>query len=149
MQYFTKKLWGEMNSENPDLRIQAEHHWKENCKKYHDYFKQILPVLPKTLRLFSELKLHDSIIEKIIFDFSAKKCSFVLSAQAAQYFIEFENVFDISINMRDSCYWICGNLQWSYSEIEVISKSCYRISILFDPENEVSFSFTSITYCIK
>ena len=38
MKYFTSELWDLINSENEEVRQQAELKWNENSQQYNNYF---------------------------------------------------------------------------------------------------------------
>ncbi len=148
MKYFSKELWGELNSIDQKKRASAETKWKENLIRYSAEFERVKPLLPSGFlkEYLSNNGFHDYLILSISIVFSSHVVKLLLSNGYTKGIVELSGVNKYSVRCCGLENCICGNLSWGYSEFNVDHSGRITLSILCDIDNELFFECASIKY---
>lgn len=148
MKYFTKELWADINSDNPQKRAYADKIWMINVKEYQKEFKKIKRYLPySSLRLLQMCnEFHDYTISEIRFtqEKQSKNCIIRLNSGSESVCVAMKDISKVCISIDDFDGCICGNLQWGYCEFSRDKMKRLHLSILCDIDKELSFAFKKI-----
>ena len=139
-----------MNSDNLEVQKIGESKWIEKIKEYLFYFETIKSKLPKGfLKEFDKNDwFHDFIIKdiKII---NIEKYSSVIEFQISHgqiiYKLTFKGVSRIIFNIPTTKNWLCGMLNWGYTEFEINNDNLWIIRILCDFDCEIEILFKRIS----
>lgn len=148
MKYFTKELWADMNSEDPQKQSDANKTWIMHTKEYQNEFKKVKHYLPhSSLKLFQMYdSFHDYIVSEICFtqEKRVKNCIIHLNKGSESVCITMRDISKVHISIDDFDCCICGNLQWGYCEFSRDKMKRLHLSVLCDIDKELSFAFRKI-----
>ncbi len=148
MKYFTKELWADMNSDDPQKRAYANKMWMAHAKEYQNEFKKVKHYIPHfSLKLFQMYdSFHDYIISEIRFtqEKRVKNCIIRLNRGSESVCITMRDISKVHISIDDFDGCICGNLQWGYCEFSIDKMKRLHLSVLCDIDKELNFVFRKI-----
>jgi hypothetical protein len=152
MIYYTSDLIIKINSNNQTERKSAENEWKKNDELYNKYFSEIIDKLPqKFIKLYLKYRgFHDYLIKSINIINGKKnresKISIVINIenQDNSFSIKFVGVKRYKISVPDLNNLMCGEMNWGYTEFELLEYELYKQNILCDFDSEIEIEFKNI-----
>lgn len=142
MKYFSKELWKDLNSEEPERRKLAEQRWQTADEEYAKYFDGIKKRLPHSFikTFLAHSGFHDYLIQCLSFIPAGGRdncCEFTLFSPPYTIQLVFQNVTKLQCNVDGLSSCVGGELSWGYTEMEILLDKIIEMRILFDPENEM------------
>lgn len=139
MKYYTKELWGNVNNENEEIRIDADKQWIDNSNCYSIVYNEVKNKLQKRfINIYEkELGFHDwkvkalNINQKFIKRKSIMEVEIIITKDLKIYQISFIGIEKINIEYGKD-FSICeGFGDWGYSEILTNEDKTISFEILF------------------
>ncbi|WFR55919.1 hypothetical protein QA584_20185 [Anaerocolumna sp. AGMB13025] len=152
MKYFTSDLWIKLNSYDENERKLAEIQWDANNRKYSEYFSEIERLLPqKFIKTYlKNYGFHDYKINSINIKAEKKKQKSTLTIiveienYKKSFSIIYQDVNHCNVDMSDvtNCFW--GEINWGYSEFELLDSGLIKQNISCDINSEIEIEFKKV-----
>lgn len=150
MEYFTKQLWQQLNSDRAAERAAAQRQWEEHWQKYQTYLASLAPHLSAALQQFLLQcgDFHDAVFSEISFlqGDSGRLCKIVLSLASGKAELRFQDVQKLDLSLESFQAAVAGQLSWGYCELKRIARHRFRISIICDMQNEIMVEFGRLQF---
>ena len=153
MNFYTRTLWKQINSQNEYERVRANEQWERNSEAYSAYIKSLNnPVLTKFNNILNRYQgFHDYIVDSVLYNKESQKIMMVMHLNRRKTRLLFRGVEAIETNCGDICRALNGET-FGYFELELLHGNKISISIAFDFE-KVGYSKveypTSLLYYFK
>ena len=145
MEYFTRTLWNQLNSESASERAEAERQWARNEARYQKNIAQMKRRLSPDIRSFlqSSAAFHDAPVSEIAFrqEETGKTCRIALCLPDGTATIVLKDVRSCLVSLPSFQSAVAGQLCWGYGELQYVERKIYRLSVIFDLDNELEIEF--------
>lgn len=138
MNYYTRTLWKQINSQDEYERARANEQWEKNSEAYSAYIQSLNnPVLTKFNNILNRYQgFHDYIVDSVLYNKESQKIMMVMHLNRRKTRLLFRGVEAVETNCGDICRALNGET-FGYFELELLHGNKISISIAFDFEKEV------------
>lgn len=161
MQFFTWKLWEQLNSRRTEVAEKSDEAWSRNCKAYRRQLQPLLARFGERERRFwngDTYRLHDAYVVRVAFgdavgaDLVAGgrrpwRSSGVIEVAGSDnrtlYILQYGKVQAVDARLREGGWSYGGTVfdTWGYHELTAEGADAFRHSIVFSTGSELSIVF--------